>query len=317
MSKGPKQIIDPPGAAVETFRRRSGRLPNRLGDQLPLEDRLELAAQACRAAHLLSCEATCREAIAALMPNKLGIKADSAQQNGHNDKSETKPKPDDKLDRHLLAEHHAIQAQDLDSPFNACCYKETCLWLRNLVLAAPSLEHRLSKPEDGASRTPEDTTSHIDKKQRMTLADELEALWAQATPGPWAWDQRGEKVNEWALGTAFDENEQPLAGRFDDENAIYDEYVCSHEAATCNYKDPALICSLRNNLPTIIAALRAFDSSANTALDGEAWKLIEMFAAPVGLDMASCQESWGTEGEAKYLARMLLFKRHRYVGGER
>lgn len=29
---------------------------------MPLADRLELAAQACRAAHLLSCEATCREA---------------------------------------------------------------------------------------------------------------------------------------------------------------------------------------------------------------------------------------------------------------
>lgn len=62
----PKQIIDPPGAAVEMFRRRHGRLPNRVGDQLPLTDRLELAAQACHAAHLLSCEATCREALQAL-----------------------------------------------------------------------------------------------------------------------------------------------------------------------------------------------------------------------------------------------------------
>lgn len=33
---------------------------------MPLIDRLELAAQACRAAHLLSCETTCREAIAEL-----------------------------------------------------------------------------------------------------------------------------------------------------------------------------------------------------------------------------------------------------------
>lgn len=33
---------------------------------MPLVDRLELAAQACRAAHLLSCEETCREAAALL-----------------------------------------------------------------------------------------------------------------------------------------------------------------------------------------------------------------------------------------------------------
>lgn len=62
----PQQIIDPPGAAVEMFRRKHGRLPNRPGDHLSLTDRLELAAQACRAAHLLSCEATCREAAALL-----------------------------------------------------------------------------------------------------------------------------------------------------------------------------------------------------------------------------------------------------------
>lgn len=64
--RAPKEIIDPPGAAVEMFRKRYGRLPNRVGDQLDLADRLELAAQACHAAHLLSCEATCREAVVAL-----------------------------------------------------------------------------------------------------------------------------------------------------------------------------------------------------------------------------------------------------------
>src|SRR5690606_29888752 len=32
------------------------------------------------------------------------------------------------------------------------------------------------------------------------LADELEALDRAATPAPWAWDQRGEKVNEWGMG---------------------------------------------------------------------------------------------------------------------
>lgn len=56
------------------------------------------------------------------------------------------------------------------------------------------------------------------------------------------------------------------------------------------------------------------DCARNT-IDAEAWRLIESFAAPVGMDMAACQESWGTEGEAKYLARMLLFKRLRMNSG--
>lgn len=43
----------------------------------------------------------------------------------------------DKTDRHLRAEHHAIQAQDLDDPFNACMFKDTCLWLRGLALRTP------------------------------------------------------------------------------------------------------------------------------------------------------------------------------------
>lgn len=88
------------------------------------------------------------------------------------------------------------------------------------------------------------------------LADELEALGKNATEGPWAWDQRGEKVNEWGLGIAMKADEQPYIGHFRDDDAVYVEYVCSHEAATCNYEDPALICALRNNLPEIIAALR-------------------------------------------------------------
>lgn len=62
--EAPQQIYEPPGAGVEMFRRKHGRLPNRRGDSLSLEDRLLLAAQACRAAHLLSCEQTCIEAAA-------------------------------------------------------------------------------------------------------------------------------------------------------------------------------------------------------------------------------------------------------------
>lgn len=115
----------------------------------------------------------------------------------------------------------------------------------------------------GQAPLPPDTTpaaapSHARSSE---LADRLESLGAEATYGPWAWDQRGEKINEWALGTAFDSNEKPLAGRFDDDDAIYDMQVCQTEGATVNYADPELICALRNNLPEIIAALRGARSA--------------------------------------------------------
>ena len=96
---------------------------------------------------------------------------------------------------------------------------------------------------------------------RNPLADTLETLGAMATTGPWAWDQRGEKINEWGLGVAFDANEKPLSGRFTDEDAQYIEQVCQTEGATVNYDDPELICALRNNLPEIVAALRGTPSS--------------------------------------------------------
>ncbi len=97
--------------------------------------------------------------------------------------------------------------------------------------------------------------------RQSDFADELERLGREATPGPWAWDQRGEKINEWGLGVALAQDESPIAGHFDDENAQYVEYVCGHEAATCNYSDPALITMLRNNLDVIVQALRLAPSA--------------------------------------------------------
>lgn len=87
------------------------------------------------------------------------------------------------------------------------------------------------------------------------LVKTIDALYEKATKGPWAWDQRGEKTNEWGLGVAFDKDDKPLSGRFDDDDAQYVEYVCSHERATCNYADPELICTLVNAWPQIRAHL--------------------------------------------------------------
>lgn len=76
MSK-PKVIEYFPGRLVEWHLRTYGRLPSEEPMKQPpmsLIDRLHLAAQACRAAHLLSCEASIREAIAILEKKQSGDK---------------------------------------------------------------------------------------------------------------------------------------------------------------------------------------------------------------------------------------------------
>ncbi len=52
---------------------------------------------------------------------------------------------DMELARHLNSEHHAMQAQSIDSPHNACSLKETCLWLKGLA-SAPSLPSASATP---------------------------------------------------------------------------------------------------------------------------------------------------------------------------
>jgi hypothetical protein len=137
---------------------------------------------------------------------------------------------------------------------------------RMLRDAAPANEQHINaapqeNTDNGSGRVSSGTASGsagaAPSSTRSRLADELERLGAAATEGPWAWDQRGEKINEWALGVACRADEQPISGRFTDDDAIYVEQVCQTEGATVNYADPDLICALRNNLPEIIEALRA------------------------------------------------------------
>lgn len=126
---------------------------------------------------------------------------------------------------------------------------------RALKNAAPQVAMRHNaesvKPERPAGAAPIPSSDG-----RSKLADVLEQLGAEATEAPWAWDQRGEKINEWGLGIALRSDETPIAGRFTEEDVQYVEQVCQTEGATVNYSDPDLICTLRNNLPDIIAALR-------------------------------------------------------------
>jgi hypothetical protein len=118
------------------------------------------------------------------------------------------------------------------------------------------------------------------------LADQLEALAAKATPGPWEADTIG---NEGEYGSGPDTHsgfKSPVmldpSGKalFDAVNGDlievheeYDEDGCYawDEPGRCNF---ALIAALRNNLPAIIAALRAEQALAER--DAEIVRLREL-----------------------------------------
>ena len=114
------------------------------------------------------------------------------------------------------------------------------------------------------------------------LVERIDALEKRATPGPWAWDQRGEKINEWGLGVALDANDNPLIGRFDAEDATYVEQVCQTEGATVNYADADLICTLRNAWPDLKAALAPLAEPVGMPVEPPGYPLLLSFS--VGSD---------------------------------
>lgn len=75
----------------------------------------------------------------------------------------------------------------------------------------------------------------------MIDLDKLEALYRQATPGPWSWEAVGEKDNSWCLGVEC-------------EGEVVDWVAQSGSAE--NLADPALIVAMHGALPAIIAELR-------------------------------------------------------------
>jgi len=119
------------------------------------------------------------------------------------------------------------------------------------------------------------------------LADQLEALAAKATPGPWEADTID---NEGEYGSGPDTHSgfkspvmldpsgkalfDAINGDLVEVHEEYDEDSCNawDEPGRCNF---ALIAALRNNLPAIIAALRAEQALAERdALLDEAAQII-------------------------------------------
>jgi len=102
------------------------------------------------------------------------------------------------------------------------------------------------------------------RRAPMTIS-EVEAIEARAeaaTPGPWAWEQYGEKVNAFSVGVACDEDGNLINGRISEgdiiaDTIIYRSEIGSHEAAVVNYGDPDFIAHARTDVPALCATAKA------------------------------------------------------------
>lgn len=99
----------------------------------------------------------------------------------------------------------------------------------------------------------------------------------RATEGPWAWDNPYEKVNGYVVGVAVTLDGKPLEGKIDDPDDMVDDiieyqaYVGDHEAATCNYNDPAFISHARTDIPKLLDWIIELESQLKAAREAIEW----------------------------------------------
>lgn len=94
----------------------------------------------------------------------------------------------------------------------------------------------------------------MDSHKPLTAGEieELKALEAKATPGPWAWEFTGDD-NTCAVGTVMDENDNFVAGMIDgDADTVVVDSVCPEVS---NQQDAAFIAAARNILPRLLSML--------------------------------------------------------------
>jgi len=109
----------------------------------------------------------------------------------------------------------------------------------------------------------------------------------KATEGPWAWTHIGEKCNGYIVGTIWDKDDKQIEGHVPDEDFYEDEVVLrsadmgEHEAATCNYNDPAFIAHSRTDIPKLLAEVRRLKAAVQEK-DAEIAKLKDQ--------LSGCQE---------------------------
>lgn len=96
-----------------------------------------------------------------------------------------------------------------------------------------------------------------------SLANELEKLAGEATPGPWAY--RPDQYDDWGVVKSpperpdgFEYDLRCVLAQFRDPKALDDETLSAHRAAKTDpwAANAQLVVTLRNNLPAILGALR-------------------------------------------------------------
>ena len=109
----------------------------------------------------------------------------------------------------------------------------------------------MTKLADESSRCPNCDEDELDGDRCMTLADELERLAKDATPGPWGFD-----------GTFSDSN---YIGTADADIFMHNSWPLEQESeAAANVR---IVLALQNNLATIITALRQPDAVPGDLVD--------------------------------------------------
>jgi hypothetical protein len=89
----------------------------------------------------------------------------------------------------------------------------------------------------------------------------------KATAGPWAWESIAEKSNEFAVGTAFNADGQPLSGRLPEgdwvEDAVIERrgLIGMNESGHANFADADFIAHARTDIPFLLAQLETTASA--------------------------------------------------------
>ena len=67
--------------------------------------------------------------------------------------------------------------------------------------------------------------AHPLPSQTQEVEKEAARLLQDITPGPWAWEWIAEKLNEWAVGQAFDKDGKPIEGRLPEGEWLEDTII--------------------------------------------------------------------------------------------
>ena len=131
----------------------------------------------------------------------------------------------------------------------------------------------------------------------------------KATPGPWAWEQYGEKSNNFHVGIAVDKHDQPVYGQtetmpYDEDKDLFVEEIIWHDSigdsqeTNCNYDDAAFICAARTRWPAALEEIERLQEKVR-----EAVPLVECALRSLPHDRAarewlsSARAALGKEGE--------------------